>query len=451
MNDPNGLVFHEGRYHLFFQHNPDALAPGRMSWGHASSADLLTWQEHPIAIHADDAEQIFSGSAVADLDNTSGFAGAGQTALVAIYTSVDAASGTQSQALAHSVDGGAHWTKYAGNPVLDRRSAHFRDPKVFRYGSAGDACWIMVAVEAEDRRLVFYRSDDLRSWTLLSTFGPAGAVGGVWECPDLFPLAVDDDPDDVRWVLLISVNPGGIAGGSGTQYVVGRFDGVRFTPDRPVPSDLADVDWLDFGRDCYAGVTFNGAPDRVLIAWMSNWDYGAAVPTAPWRGAMTVARRLSLVSRDGRAVLRADPVLLAGRPAAGTAELPAAARIELRMRPGHGGSVRLELVGNEGRAVIRCGDGRIALDRTSAGDFHPLFPSIESARIDDGDAALELTVVVDSCSIEVFADGGVRTLTDLVFLGEHRRLEVSAHGDAALERLSVSELGGAAGPELGAD
>ncbi len=442
MNDPNGLVLHGGRYHLFFQHSPDTVEPGRMSWGHASSADLLRWDEHPVAIHADDTEQIFSGSAVVDTDGTSGFAGEGETALVAIYTSVSAETGTQSQALAYSVDGGMTWVKHPGNPVLDRGSAHFRDPKVFRYGTGAQAYWVMVAVEAEDRQLVLYRSDDLRSWTLLSGYGPAGAVGGVWECPDLFPLAVDDDPTDVRWVLLISVNPGGVAGGSGTQYVVGRFDGVRFTPDRPVPDDPAELDWLDLGRDCYAGVTFNSAPDRVLIAWMSNWDYAAAVPTAPWRGAMTVPRRLRLTMYEGRPQLRAEPVLPAGRPADTAAELPAAARITLGVRLGPGGSALLELGGDEGSATIRCGDGLIVVDRTGTGAFHPLFPSIESARIGDHDPLTELTVVIDSCSLEVFAAGGLRAITELAFLGERRRLHFSTHGDADVEHLSVQDLTG---------
>ena len=446
LNDPNGLVFHDGRYHLFFQYNPFGDVHSHMSWGHASSVDLIRWEEHPVAIPCDESEWIFSGSAVVDAENTSGFGAPGQTPLVAVYTSVDALTMIQRQALAYSVDDGATWTKYAGNPVLDRGSRDFRDPKVFRYDDGPDAFWVMVAVEAADRQIVLYRSDDLRSWDFLSTYGPAGAVGGAWECPDLFPLAVDGDPDDIRWVLVISIYPGGMAGGSGTQYVVGRFDGVRFTPDRPVGDEPSDVDWIDFGRDCYAGVTFNGLSmhERTLIAWMSNWDYAAAVPTAPWRGSMTVPRRLSLVTADGRAQLRSQPILPVGEPIDPAAQLPPAARIDLRAKLGGDGRVCVDLVGAEGRVSVGCRPGRLTVDRRAAGDLHPDFPSIESAPVPGGDDTLDVTIVVDTCSIEVFAVGGLRSITDLALLGDARRLEVSTQGTAVVETLAVVDLGGGA-------
>ncbi|GAA4343670.1 glycoside hydrolase family 32 protein [Microbacterium rhizosphaerae] len=447
LNDPNGLVFHEGRYHLFFQHNPFGDLHSHMSWGHASSVDLMRWEEHPVAIPCDEGEWIFSGSAVVDADDTSGFGAPGQTPLVAVYTSVDAVTLIQRQALAYSVDGGITWTKHAGNPVLDRGSRDFRDPKVFRYGDGADAFWVMVAVEAEDRQIVLYRSDDLRSWEYLSAYGPAGAVGGAWECPDLFPLALDDDPDDIRWVLVISLYPGGVAGGSGTQYVVGSFDGVRFTPDRPVGDDLADVDWLDLGRDCYAGVTFNGLPlhERTLIAWMSNWDYAAEVPTSPWRGSMTVPRRLSLVTVDGRPQLRSQPILPAGEAIEPTAELPAAARIDVRASlGGDGGGVCIDLVGAEGRVSVGCRRGRVTVDRRAAGEIHPGFPSVESACVPGDADAVDVTIVVDTCSVEVFAAGGLRSITDLALLGDARRLEVSTEGTAVVETLAVIDLGGGA-------
>ncbi|MDL9978814.1 glycoside hydrolase family 32 protein [Microbacterium sp. ASV49] len=441
MNDPNGLVFHRGRYHLFFQHNPFGADHAHMSWGHASSPDLMEWTEHPVAIPCDEHEEIYSGSIVIDEENTSGF---GHSALVAVYTSHTAER--EAQSLAYSVDDGMTWTKYAGNPVLDRGSQNFRDPKVFRYaGDAGDY-WVMSAVEATEHRVVLYRSDDLRTWTFLSSYGPAGAVGGVWECPDLFPLLVDGDPEDVRWVLLISLNPGGIAGGSGTQYVVGRFDGVTFTPDRPVPDDLASVDWLDYGRDCYAGVTFSGLPveERTLIAWMGNWDYARGeVPTSPWRGAMTVPRRLSLVTSGGRPRLRSLPVLPVGRAVDADGALPVAARIDLRARIDDGGSVVLTIAGDEGRASIVCTPDAMSLDRTAAGTFAPLFPGVESARLSAPDDVMELTILVDAYSVEVFAQSGVAALTDLVFVGDRRGIDV-AIVDAVVESLEVSDLGGVA-------
>jgi sucrose-6-phosphate hydrolase SacC (GH32 family) len=235
LNDPNGLVWHQGVYHLFYQNNPFDNVWGNMSWGHATSTDLLHWTEHPVAIACDEEEDVYSGSIVVDHGRTSGFGTAEDPALVAIYTSAfkegSVHQGTQAQSLAFSTDAGMTWTKYAGNPVLGRGSAHFRDPKVFRYEGPAGSCWIMVAVEAQHQQVVLYRSADLKDWDYLSTFGPANASGGEWECPDLFPLPVDGDSTRTKWVMLVSLNPGSIAGGSGTQYFVGDFDGTTFTAD----------------------------------------------------------------------------------------------------------------------------------------------------------------------------------------------------------------------------
>jgi fructan beta-fructosidase len=229
MNDPNGLVYHKGEYHLFYQHNPNGNSWGDMSWGHAVSRDLVHWQELPVAISHDDNEMVFSGSAVVDHANTSGFGTRDEPAMVAVYTSAPKTGGKQAQSLAYSTDRGRTWTKYAGNPVLDIGSAEFRDPKVQWY--APTRSWLMAVALAAERKIRFYSSEDLKSWTALSDFGPAGAVGGVWECPDLFPLQVDGDPRKTKWVLVVSINPGGIAGGSAAQYFVGDFDGTRFTAD----------------------------------------------------------------------------------------------------------------------------------------------------------------------------------------------------------------------------
>lgn len=447
MNDPNGLLFHNGRYHLFYQYNPVGAYHANMSWGHASSRDLVTWDEHPVAIPFDENEEAYSGSAVVDADDTAGFAESG--ALVAVYTSArgPGGHGHQAQSLAYSVDDGLTWTKHAGNPVLDRGSAHFRDPKVFRYGDE----WIMVVVEADDRQVLFYRSDDLKSWDHLSSYGPAGAVGGVWECPDFFPLALDGDPDNVRWVLLVSLYPGGVAGGSGTQYVVGRFDGRSFTPDadvEPVPAahpSLATLDWLDAGRDCYAGVTFNGLPDeeRVFIAWMSNWDYAHTMPTEPWRGAMTVARRLELVTADGRPQLRSQPIVGKGvrvEHGADGAALPVAARIDLRARL-HGGALTIRVEADADRRVTaHCTPGRMSLDRRAAGDFHGAFGSVETVDLPGDAQSVDLTIILDAGSIEVFAAGGLRTITDLVLLDGDRRLNLDASGGAVIEELAIYDL-----------
>ncbi|WP_308492710.1 glycoside hydrolase family 32 protein [Microbacterium terrisoli] len=461
MNDPNGLVFHNGRYHLFFQHNPDGDQHRNMSWGHASSSDLAHWLEHPVAIRYTDDEEIFSGSVVVDEANSSGFGGAQHPPLVAIYTSAHRGKGRQAQSLAYSTDGGMTWTRYAGNPVLDRGSSDFRDPKVFRYTGSGGSYWVMVAVEAADHQVLLYRSDDLKRWTYLSSYGPAGAVGGVWECPDLFPLNLDGDAEERRWVLLISLNPGGVAGGSGTQYVIGQFDGVEFIPDS-LPEAVTDLEhlaqlsWLDWGRDCYAGVTFNGLPDheRTLIAWMGNWEYAHATPTAPWRGVMTTARQLALRQIGGQPRLCIDPILPPGRITAEvaprtllrgetlTAPLPATARIDIDLVTPH--AVEVELVGTSGSAtlIFDGANGQLSLDRrnTHAID-HPGYPSVETAPSPTGEATLRATIVLDSGSVEVFADEGARGLTDLVFLGQDCTLTLHTTGEfVAIEQLRITDL-----------
>ncbi|MFI2104532.1 glycoside hydrolase family 32 protein [Isoptericola sp. NPDC019693] len=420
LNDPNGLVFHDGTWHLFFQNNPHGDTHGNMSWGHATSPDLVTWTERPVAIRHTHTEEVFSGSAVVDDKNTAGFAGPGQTALVAIYTSAyrpahPALAGRQAQSLAYSLDDGHTWTRYEGNPVLDRESAHFRDPKVFWYDSAdGDGYWVMIAVEAVDRQVVLYRSDDLKRWHHLSTFGPARATGGVWECPDLFPLPVRGT-DRTRWVMIVSLNPGGVAGGSGVQYFVGDFDGTVFTPDRPGDGP-SDADWLDYGRDYYAPVSFNGVADgrRVTVGWASNWDYANETPTSPWRSTMSLARELDLVRTcDGR-----DRVVQ--RPVLPTERLDGLVVHELEIPADSGRRHEIVLHGDGPDVVVLIVDPAertLTSDRRRSGDvdFHPAFPSVDTAPLGEVGSSVDLTVVVDGCVIEVYACGGLTTLTQLVF------------------------------------
>ena len=260
MNDPNGLVYYQGQYHLFYQYNPAGNTWGNMSWGHAVSADLVHWKELPVAIPYDANELVFSGSAVVDKDNTSGLGTKANPPLVAIYTS--AKPGSQSQSLAYSTDGGLTFTKYG--TVLDIGSAEFRDPKVFWYAPANE--WRMVVVKATEHKVSIYRSANLTSWTHLSDFGPAGAVGGVWECPDLFPLAINGDPRNVKWVMVVNLNPGGIAGGSGGQYFVGDFDGTTFTSDYPATytpptgTVLQDFESTGFAPWTTTGTAFGDGP-----------------------------------------------------------------------------------------------------------------------------------------------------------------------------------------------
>ncbi|HET7398154.1 MAG TPA: glycoside hydrolase family 32 protein [Intrasporangium sp.] len=419
LNDPNGLVHVGGTYHLFFQNNPEGSTWGNMSWGHATSTDLVTWTEHEVALRHTEQEQIFSGSVVVDHDNTAGFAGPGETALVAIYTSAYSASsplhGRQVQSLAYSVDAGMTWTPHAGNPVLDRESSDFRDPKVFRWGGA-DGYWVMAAVEAADRQVVLYSSPDLRTWTLLSEFGPAHAVGGVWECPDLFPVRVAGT-GETRWVLVVSLTPGALAGGGGTQYFVGDFDGVRFVPERlSAREELAGFDWLDHGRDYYAAVSFDNVPEdrRLMIGWANNWDYAAETPTWPWRGAMSLAREVDLVRcPDGALRVRQRPVLPTDIEGLTVFDL------EVPSGPGEVSEVRITTADGADPLLLRVdGDARtLSCDRSRCGDvdFHPSFPSEDTATLRLAGATTRLRVVVDACLVEVFAEDGLVTLTQQVF------------------------------------
>ena len=291
MNDPNGMVFYAGEYHLFYQFFPDSTVWGPMHWGHAVSTDLVHWQHLPIALYPDSLGYIFSGSAVVDWKNTSGLGLNGQPPLIAIYTYHNPAGEKagrkdfQYQGLAFSHDKGRSWTKYAGNPVLPNTEsiADFRDPKVL-WDEASNQ-WVMV-IAAHDQ-VKFRGSKDLKKWTPLSNFGKTwGAHSGVWECPDLFPIRVEGSTE-TKWVLLVSINPGGPNGGSATQYFVGHFDGRQFTVD---PSYTAAVSgekavWLDNGRDNYAGVTWSDIPKqngrRLFMGWMSNWDYAQRIFSSP--------------------------------------------------------------------------------------------------------------------------------------------------------------------------
>lgn len=486
LNDPNGLIFHHGLYHLYYQNNPFGNVWGNMSWGHATSVDLVRWEEHAVAIPCEDGEGIFSGSAVFDARNTSGLGTAERPPLVAIYTSAYEAphplAGRQAQSLAYSLDGGFTWTKFAGNPVLDRSSSDFRDPKVIRCQDPAGDFWLLVAVEALERKVVLYRSENLRDWEFLSEFGPANAIGGVWECPDLFPLPDPERPGREKWVLLVNLNPGGVAGGSGGQYFVGDFDGVRFTPDPgsllaegPVDADgpasdasaaqLAKCLWLDHGRDCYATVSFDSAPGegRVLIGWMSNWDYAVQTPTDPWRSGMTLARRATLVSTPDGLRLAQRPIL--PEPGAGQrvqeargvalepgepfalADFPddGAQRILLAVRPGAAPLTLRLFDDGERAAVVRYSpeEGVLSLDRRNSGDvaFHGKFASVERVGAALRDGVLRLDLILDRCSVEIFTQDGLVALTDLVFR-ESGQVGASLVGGAGavLESLEIDRL-----------
>ncbi|MBT8160905.1 MULTISPECIES: glycoside hydrolase family 32 protein [Arthrobacter] len=446
INDPNGLVHAGGLYHLFFQNNPYGRDHANMSWGHAVSSDLIHWSDRPVAIPCDDQEQIFSGSVVVDEGNTSGFGGPGRPPLVAVYTSAYAEDsphhGVQAQSLAYSLDGGDTWAKHDGNPVLDRNSRDFRDPKVFRYTGPAGSYWVMVAVEAVERKAVFYRSDDLLTWSHLSDFESKGKVGHIWECPDMFPLPVNGDPADVKWVLIINFNREEGQGGSAAVYFLGDFDGTTFSPashGESADDGAADTEyeWLDFGRDYYASVSYNNAPEdrRILVGWMNNWDYARSLPTSPWRGAMALPREAALRARGGRLVLeqRVVPGLESSGPkqSLGLLDVPEGVRslpLECGTEPclieatfDAGSATEFGLVfrqgGEEGtRLVYDVERGELTLDRRASGaDLHPLFPSADRAPVGLVGDRLRLRIYLDAGSVEVFAQRGEVTFAEQIF------------------------------------
>lgn len=311
MNDPNGMVYYEGEYHLFFQHYPDSTVWGPMHWGHAVSNDLIHWQHLPIALYPDSLGYIFSGSAVVDWQNTSGFGTQNAPTLIAIYTyhnntlKESGALNYQTQAIAYSNDKGRTWTKYKENPVIPNPGIKdFRDPKVIWHEASQK--WVMVFAAFDHVKI--YNSPNLKDWQQVSEFGRGeGSHGGVWECPDLFPLEVEDT-EETKWVMIVSLGDGAPNGGSGTQYFIGNFDGETFVNDNPREKVL----WLDHGRDNYAGVTWSDIPEddgrRIFLGWMSNWKYANVVPTKRWRSAMTFPRTLTLVQTSHGLRLNSGPV-----------------------------------------------------------------------------------------------------------------------------------------------
>jgi fructan beta-fructosidase len=433
MNDPNGLVWYDGEYHLFFQYNPLGNDWGNMSWGHAVSRDLTAWEELPVALEHTPTEAVYSGSAVVDRANTSSLGTGDTPAMVAVYTSHDLVTGHQGQSVAWSTDKGRTWTRHPKNPLLEIGSTDFRDPKVSWYAEGG--YWVMAVVLATERVVRLYRSYDLLDWSLLSDFGPAGSTDGIWECPDLFPLMVDGDPASTRWLLVVSVQEGAPAGGSGMQYFVGDFDGTTFTAD-PAPGDGAL--WVDHGADYYAAVSFNDDPHdrRVLVGWMSNWYYSHVVPTRPYRGAMSAARTYELRTHRGRLVLVQSPVV-EGLPAPvhrltsqevpeGVHPLPDDWRghstvLTARLDPGNASRCGLLVRVGAGECTVIAYDaaeGALYVDRTASGDtdFHPGFGAVHTAPLDlEAGEPLTLEIHIDATSVEVYADGGRVVITDLVF------------------------------------
>lgn len=423
MNDPNGMVYFDGEYHLFYQHYPDSNVWGPMHWGHAVSKDLVNWEHLPIALYPDSLGYIFSGSAVVDWNNTSGFGSVDHPALVAMYTNHDPVgekSGTidyQTQGIAYSLDKGRTWIKYEDNPVIPNPGIQdFRDPKV----SWNEEVQVWNLILAVKDHVEIYTSPDLKNWVKHSEFGAdIGAHGGVWECPDLFPLV--DQRGETKWVMLLSINPGGPQGGSATQYFVGDFDGKTFTPADSV------IRWIDHGADNYAGVTFSDIPKedgrRIFIGWMSNWQYANVVPTYEWRSAMTIPRELQLLRYESGYLLKSVPVqevqrLFGGSVTIdGSLETASAFMLHVVLEPSEGEIILVNNVGDQLKISV---DGsKLAIDRSGAGNvnFEEGFGSLHQA-INPAGLIEKLSIYVDNASVEVFANEGELVMTEIFFFAQ---------------------------------
>ena len=423
MNDPNGMVYKDGEYHLFYQYNPYGSRWGNMNWGHAVSRDLVSWEHLPEAISPDGLGTIFSGSAVVDKDNTAGF-GAG--AIVAFYTQ---ASARQMQSIAYSTDNGRTFKKYAGNPVLTGEVADFRDPKVSWH--EGTHKWILTLAVGQEIR--FYSSPNLKEWTYESNFGEGqGNHGGVWECPDLFELPVAGTSQK-KWVLIVNINPGGPFGGSATQYFVGSFDGHKFVNESPKATK-----WMDFGKDHYATVTWSNAPQNrvIALAWMSNWQYANEVPTMQYRSSNSVPRDLQLFVKDDETYMQSapSPELLALRKSkvmSKSFSVGKAYTIEQLMDDNKGtyeitmtvrqkkqGNLSMRLMNEQGEEIeYRLDMAKRELtcirDKSGVAGFSKDFITPTVTQVDGGD--LQLRFLVDRSSVEAFVNDGRFVMTNLVF------------------------------------
>lgn len=421
INDPNGMIYYKGLYHIYFQHNPKGNEWGNISWGHATSTDLINWSEQNVAILDDVDEFIFSGSTIVDFDNNSGLGTKANPPLLAFYTSTKKTDPkTQAQSIAYSLDDGYTWTKYAVNPIININSTEFRDPKVFKF----DHRWILSVVLPLEHKVRFYSSINLLDWNLESEFGNQGAVTGIWECPDLFPVFVDGDQNKIYWVLIVSINPGGPFGGSATQYFLGDFDGKSFTPIHSTEFPL----WLDYGKDNYAAVTISNLPNQrqVIIGWMSNWEYAQEVPTTPWRGTLTIPREIRIKETELGPQLYMKPVpelrSLRGEKLDGFHDplLSPSFEAHLNFTPNKSGSSGIEFHFNDYKTVEIGYDAEsssIYVERfvTKTSEELKNFSGKHSAPISPILNELKITIYMDKSTIEVLVDQTSISISDLFF------------------------------------
>jgi fructan beta-fructosidase len=425
-NDPNGLVYFHGEYHLFFQFNPFGDQWGHMSWGHAVSADLLHWRELPVALPEKGGEMVFTGSVVVDTSNTSSFCAAGKECLVAIYTGhrQSPQETRQTQNIAYSVDDGRTWKRYAGNPVLDLHMADFRDPSVAWNETQHQ--WRMAVSLPKEHKIRFYSSPNLKEWTQLSDFGPAGDVDGDWECPDLLRIPTDNGAAGM-WALKVGLNPGAPQGGSGEQYFLGNFDGKRFV----VSGERGSHGWMNYGKDDYCAITFNGLPQSekpVAIGWMSNWQYAAKLPTSPWRGQMSIPRRLSIIDDAAGLSIKQEPVSAPLRSEHGSISSSESGIATNVQKPPFELDLQFENSADQVFGLRVYSDdkdwGEIGFDRANSVFYFDRtksgiaiardFPARTTAPLAPN-RPYDLKLIVDRSSIEAYAQNGTIAMTNLIF------------------------------------
>lgn len=404
MNDPNGMFYKDGVWHIYFQHNPYGSQWENMTWGHSTSTDLLHWTFEGDAIEPDNWGTVFSGSAVVDKEGTAGF---GKDAVVALYTS---AGENQTQSLAYSNDDGKTFTKYNGNPIITSNVPDFRDPHAFWNDEIKK--WNMIL--AAGQQMNIYSSDNLRDWTLESSFGAGyGCHDGVWECPDLMKLRVRGT-DKEKWLLICNINPGGPFGGSATQYFVGSFDGRKFTCETAPEV----TKWMDYGKDHYATVSFDNAPDgrHVALAWMSNWQYANQVPTMQYRSANSIPRDLDLYEYEGETYcgVTPSPEVTAARSKKKGKSLTEVCEVVVNLR----GNCTLTLSNDKGEKVTMTYNEKertFSMDRTKSGlsAFSDDFAAVTTAPVHGKLSTLRL--FIDRSSIEAIDADGRMAMTNLVF------------------------------------
>lgn len=456
MNDPNGMFYKDGVYHLYFQYNPYGSMWGNMTWGHSTSTDLTHWTYEGTAIVPDAWGAIFSGSCVVDKDNTAGF---GKGAVVAFYTSAKSTpwGDIQSQSMAYSLDNGKTFIKYEHNPILTSTERDFRDPKVFWY--APGKHWVMMLAVGQEMQI--YSSGNLKEWKKESSFGAMqGAHGGVWECPDLVEVAVEGSKEK-KWVLICNLNPGGPFGGSAAQYFVGSFDGKKFVNESPTQTK-----WLDWGKDNYATVTWSNAPAGrcITLGWMSNWQYANNVPTTQYRSANTLARDLTLYRVGGELYLKSKPSPEIKKARVEEKKIPTfevkgnyevvslladnKGAYEIEMTIGNKGTSKIDfsLINEKDEKVAMYYDvvrKQFVMDRSASGivGFSRDFPAVTVAPVRNTDQ-IHLRLFIDRSSVEAFGEDGEYVMTNLVFPAEpyNRMVFSSDKGSYIVKSMNVYRL-----------